>query len=69
MFGTFSYLSGVAMYYITPMTLTVISGVLSAFAGVVWFARHSGDQFTLGMRSSENMRVDDQEAEQIAAMP
>jgi ABC-type branched-subunit amino acid transport system permease subunit len=27
------------MYYISPMTLTVISGVLSGFAGVVWFWR------------------------------
>jgi MFS family permease len=52
-FGSFSYLSGVAMFYITPMTLTVISGILSGLAGVVWFARHSGDRFTLGMHRTE----------------
>jgi MFS family permease len=38
-FGTTSYMSGELMYYISPMTLTIISGVLSGFAGVVWFWR------------------------------
>ncbi|MFL6468235.1 MAG: MFS transporter [Pyrinomonadaceae bacterium] len=52
-FGSFSYLSGYAMYYITPMTLTIISGILSAFAGVAWFSRHSGESFTLGMRNTQ----------------
>lgn len=52
-FGMFSYLSGVAMFYISPMTLTIFSGILSAMAGVVWFARHSGDSFTLGVRERE----------------
>lgn len=66
-FGSFSYISGIAMYYITPMTLTVISGILSAFAGVVWFARHSGDSFTLGMRGSETERKEKGEAEEICA--
>jgi MFS family permease len=56
-FGAFSYLSGVAMYYISPMTLTVISGVLSALAGIVWFARHSGDRFTLGMKVERDEEV------------
>lgn len=56
-FGAFSYLSGVAMFYITPMTLTIISGILSALAGVVWFARHSGDTFTLGMKSDGEDRM------------
>jgi len=27
------------MFYITPQTLTIISGVLSALAGIVWFLR------------------------------
>jgi hypothetical protein len=27
------------MYFIHPMKLTIISGVLSGFAGVVWFWR------------------------------
>ncbi len=52
-FGMFSYLSGVAMLYISPMTLTIFSGILSAMAGVVWFARHSGESFTLGMRERD----------------
>ncbi len=52
-FGLFSYISGIAMYYISPMTLTVLSGLLSAMAGVVWFTRHGGEDFTLGMRERE----------------
>lgn len=39
MFGLMSYASGVMMFYITPQTLTVYSGLLSAMAGVVWFIR------------------------------
>lgn len=38
-FGVTSYMSAELMYFISPMTLTVISGVLSGFAGVVWFMR------------------------------
>lgn len=38
-FGLSSYVASEAMYYITPQTLTVISGILSALAGVVWFIR------------------------------
>ena len=53
-FGMFSYLSGVAMLYISPMTLTIFSGILSAMAGVVWFARHSGESFTLGVRKVDS---------------
>jgi len=52
-FGIFSYLSGVAMLYISPMTLTVLSGLFSACAGVVWFARHHGEKFSLGMRERD----------------
>jgi MFS family permease len=39
MFGLSSYFASEAMYYISPMTLTVISGILSASSGVVWFWR------------------------------
>ncbi|MEO6050515.1 MAG: MFS transporter [Pyrinomonadaceae bacterium] len=39
MFGIMSYAAGGLMFYITPQTLTVISGLLSALAGVVWFVR------------------------------
>jgi len=39
MFGLSSYVASGMMFYITPQTLTIISGVLSALAGVVWFVR------------------------------
>jgi MFS family permease len=39
MFGLSSYVASDMMYYISPQTLTVISGVLSALAGAVWFVR------------------------------
>ncbi|MEQ1604908.1 MAG: MFS transporter [Pyrinomonadaceae bacterium] len=39
MFGLSSYVASGMMYYITPQTLTIISGVLSALAGIVWFLR------------------------------
>ena len=48
-----SYLASEAMYYISPQVLTVISGILSAGAGVLWFVRHYGEDFTLGMRRKE----------------
>jgi MFS family permease len=38
-FGLSSYIASGMMYYITPQTLTVISGLLSALAGIVWFVR------------------------------
>lgn len=38
-FGLSSYFASEAMYYISPQTLTIISGILSAGAGVVWFIR------------------------------
>lgn len=38
-FGTFSYVSGELMYFITPMTLTIMSGILSGSAGILWFWR------------------------------
>jgi MFS family permease len=39
MFGLSSYAASEAMFYISPQTLTVISGILSASSGVVWFWR------------------------------
>lgn len=39
MFGLSSYFAGEAMYHISPFTLTMISGILSASSGVVWFWR------------------------------
>jgi hypothetical protein len=39
-FGVASYAASEAVYYISPQMLTVISGILSAGAGVVWFWRN-----------------------------
>jgi MFS family permease len=52
-FGISSYLASEAMYYISPQTLTIISGILSAGSGVLWFVRHHGEDFSLGMRGPE----------------
>ena len=38
-FGLSAYAAAELMYYMTPQTLTLISGILSAFAGVLWFVR------------------------------
>ncbi len=38
-FGLSSYFSSELMYYFSPQLLTVISGILSASAGVLWFVR------------------------------
>src|SRR5215204_2488295 len=43
-FGLSSYLASEAMYYISPQTLTFISGILSASSGVVWFLRHRSQE-------------------------
>ena len=39
MFGLSSYVASEAMFYISPVTLTLVSGFLSASSGVVWFVR------------------------------
>jgi len=41
MFGISSYVAGEAMEYITPQTLTILSGVLSAASGIIWFIRQA----------------------------
>ncbi len=38
-FGLSSYYSSYLMYYISPQVLTIISGILSASAGILWFVR------------------------------
>ncbi len=38
-FGLSTYLASLAIYGISPQTLTIISGILSASAGIVWFLR------------------------------
>jgi len=44
MFSLSSFFSSEAMYYISPQLLTVISGILSGSAGVVWFMRERGNE-------------------------
>jgi MFS family permease len=51
-FGLSSYFSSELMYYISPQMLTVISGVLSASAGILWFVR---------MRSEKNVSYQQEE--------
>jgi MFS family permease len=41
MFGLSSYISGGLMSYISPQTLTMLSGVLSALSGIIWFIRQT----------------------------
>lgn len=43
-FGLSSYAASEAMYYMSPQTLTMLSGILSASAGVVWFFRQKPDR-------------------------
>ena len=43
-FGLSSYFASDAMYYISPQTLTIISGVLSAAAGIFWFVRQKRER-------------------------
>ncbi|MBX3289430.1 MAG: MFS transporter [Acidobacteria bacterium] len=45
MFGISSYVAAAMMYLISPMTLTIISGIISALAGIVWFLRHTDSDF------------------------
>ena len=45
-FGMSSYFSSELMLYISPQMLTVISGILSACAGVVWFLRNRNERNT-----------------------
>ena len=40
-FGLSSYFASLAIYAISPQLLTVISGILSASAGLVWFLRNT----------------------------
>lgn len=53
-FGLSSYAASLAMYKITPETLTIISGLLSASAGVVWFVRLKRRQ-AINFQTGENL--------------
>ena len=48
-FGLSSYYSSQLIYYVSPQLLTVVSGILSAASGVLWFAR---------MRKEETLLAD-----------
>jgi MFS family permease len=52
-FGLVSYLTSGMMLYITPQTLTVISGLISGLAGVVWFVRERKLTDAAAVRSEE----------------
>ncbi|MFN6963899.1 MAG: MFS transporter [Pyrinomonadaceae bacterium] len=48
-FGLSSYFSADLMYYMTPQVLTIVSGVLSAASGVIWFVRQGTTNASLTM--------------------
>ena len=52
-FSLSSYLASLAIYGMSPQTLTVISGILSAAAGIVWFWREKNrdSQFQIQNKS------------------
>lgn len=52
-FGLSSYFSSELMFYISPQMLTVISGVLSASAGVLWFVRTGRGRVETGYKREE----------------
>jgi MFS family permease len=52
-FGLSSYLASLAIYEISPQFLTVISGILSASAGVVWFLRQRKSDFEYRISESK----------------
>jgi MFS family permease len=54
-FGLSSYFSSELMYYLSPQILTVISGILSASAGVLWFVRMRSAK-TIAYRREEVLR-------------
>lgn len=52
-FGLSSYFAAEAMYYISPQTLTVLSGILSATAGIVWFMRQGTTNESLKLETAD----------------
>jgi MFS family permease len=54
-FGLSIYLSSLAVYKISPQMLTVISGILSASAGLVWFFRNSAKEKEKRRKGDEEM--------------
>ncbi|HYJ91466.1 MAG TPA: MFS transporter [Pyrinomonadaceae bacterium] len=58
MFGLSSYFAGLAMDFITPQTLTIVSGVLSAASGIIWFIRQSNTRSYAGSEVQPEGAVD-----------
>jgi MFS family permease len=52
-FGLSSYAASLAIYEISPQFLTVVSGILSASAGVVWFLRQRKSDFEYRISESK----------------
>lgn len=52
-FSLSSYLASLAIYGISPQSLTVISGILSASAGIVWFLREKNQNSNFRVQSAE----------------
>jgi hypothetical protein len=48
MFGLSSYFASLAVYEISPQTLTIISGLLAGASGLVWFARTERSEVLIG---------------------
>lgn len=53
MFSLSSYFASLAIYGISPQSLTVISGLLSASAGIVWFLRDRNQNSRLVIQENE----------------
>jgi hypothetical protein len=49
-FSVSIYFAGVSLGYISPQMLTVASGILTAFAALIWFARTSKGDLELTVR-------------------
>ncbi|MCD9189279.1 MAG: MFS transporter [Pyrinomonadaceae bacterium] len=57
MFSLSSFFSSEAMYYISPQFLTVISGILSGSAGIVWFMRERNQEEKRSGSEEESVAV------------
>lgn len=44
MYGLSTWISSLAIYAITPQTLTIVSGLLAGTAGIIWFARQKEER-------------------------
>lgn len=56
MFGMSSYFAGLSMSVISPQTLTLISGLVAASSGVLWFIREGTKEPSIGSHISETQQ-------------